>query len=303
MKNKVFISHADIILDKIYDSNFHLIKQDGGGCNWNDLYNLSLLGENCYAFGSAGNDEEGRIAIQSLKNAGIHTENILIDNTISTAVMNILLPAQANLGDNDVIHTWYSPITNKNTMHFSDNLPLTIPESLNDKEIYIILDKFENINYEFLQKIKNKKVCLDVGAEEFIEYYTNQYLIKFFKEANLMQLNNTICDYLFKKLKIKNEVDFFNMLNLDLLVITNGKKGAKFLYKENHELIILDKTPSIIVDAIDTSGAGDAFFSIIIREYAYCDKIDTDFINRAFSLANKASRDVISQVGSRIIKN
>ncbi len=69
MKNKIFISHADIILDKIYDSNFNLIKQDGGGCNWNDLYNLSMLGENCYAFGSAGNDEEGKIAIESLKKA------------------------------------------------------------------------------------------------------------------------------------------------------------------------------------------------------------------------------------------
>ena len=61
MNNKIFISHADIILDKIYDSNFNLIKQDGGGCNWNDLYNLSLMGETCYAFGSCGNDKEGKI--------------------------------------------------------------------------------------------------------------------------------------------------------------------------------------------------------------------------------------------------
>lgn len=300
MKDKIFISHADIILDKIYDSDFHIIKQDGGGCNWNDLYNLAIMGENCYAFGSAGNDEEGKIAIQSLKNAGINIENILIDDTISTAVMNILLPDTTSLGDNDVIHTWYSPITNKNTMHFSDNLPLTIPETFYDKEIYIILDKFEAINYEFLQNIPNKKVCLDVGAEEFIEYYTNQYLIKFFQEAHLMQLNHTICDYLFKKFKIENEIEFFSMLHLDLLVITNGKKGAKFLFRENNKLIIMDKTPSIVVEAIDTSGAGDAFFSTIIKEYAYCNKINTDFVNRTFSLANKASRDVISQVGSRI---
>lgn len=56
--DKIFISHGDIILDKIYDENLKLIKQDGGGCNWNDLYNLSLMGEKCYAFGSMGNDEE-----------------------------------------------------------------------------------------------------------------------------------------------------------------------------------------------------------------------------------------------------
>lgn len=43
---KVFISHGDIILDKIYNDDLKLIAQDGGGCNWNDLYNLSLMGEN-----------------------------------------------------------------------------------------------------------------------------------------------------------------------------------------------------------------------------------------------------------------
>lgn len=300
MSDKIFISHADIILDKIYDSKFKLIKQDGGGCNWNDIYNLSILGEKCYAFGSCGNDEEGKIAINSLKKAGVNVDNIMIDNNISTAVMNILLPDEETLGENDIIHTWYSPITNKNTMHFSDNLPLDIPKEFEDKEIYIILDKFEAINYEFLQRIQNKKVCLDVGAEEFIEYYTNQYLINFFRQAKLMQLNHNISDYLFKKLKINNEIDFFNLLNLDLLVITDGKKGAKFLYKENSELITVTKTPSIIIDNfVDTTGAGDAFFSTIIKQYAYCQKIDRQFIDHTFEIANQFSRDIIQNLGSR----
>ncbi len=299
MKEKIFVSHADIILDKIYDSNFKLIKQDGGGCNWNNLYNLSLLGEKCYAFGTAGNDEEGKIAIESLKRAGVNTDNVLIDNNISTAVMNIIMPENEAIGDNDVFHTWYSPITNKNTMHFSDNLPLYIPKDFNDKDIYIILDKFESINFDFINRIKNKKVCLDVGDDEFIEYYTNQYLLNFFKTAKLMQLNCNICDYLFNKLKIKDEIEFFNLLNLDLMIITKGKKGARFIYRRNGEISIIDKVPKIIVDAVDTSGAGDAFYSIFIREYAYSDMVDEDFINHTFDKANQFSREVISQVGSR----
>ena len=299
MENKIFISHADIILDKIYDADFKLIKQDGGGCNWNDLYNLSMMGEECYAFGSAGNDEEGKIAIDSLKKAGVNTENILIDKNISTAVMNILLPENESIDDNDIIHTWYSPITNKNTMHFSDNLPLTIPEKLKDRQIYVILDKFESVNYEFLQRIKNKKVCLDVGSTRFIEYYTNKYLINFFRQANLMQLNHNVCNYIFNKFNINNEIELFNMLNLDLMIITNGKKGAKFLYKENNKTVEIKKEPSKIISPIDTSGAGDAFFSIFIREYAYCDKINEKFIEETFEKANRFSREVIMQLGSR----
>lgn len=53
MSNKIFISHGDIILDKIYDKDLNLIKEDGGGCNWNDLYNLALMGEQCFAFGTS----------------------------------------------------------------------------------------------------------------------------------------------------------------------------------------------------------------------------------------------------------
>lgn len=52
-KKKIFISHGDIILDNIYNENLELIKQTGGGCNWNDLYNLAQMGETCYAIGSA----------------------------------------------------------------------------------------------------------------------------------------------------------------------------------------------------------------------------------------------------------
>ena len=213
--------------------------------------------------------------------------------------MNILLPDEETLGENDIIHTWYSPITNKNTMHFSDNLPLDIPKEFEDKEIYIILDKFEAINYEFLQRIQNKKVCLDVGAEEFIEYYTNQYLISFFKQANIIQINNNIRNYLFNKLKICNEIDFFNLLDLDLLVITKGKKGASFIFKENNEFKNIEQSPEIIASVTDSSGAGDAFFATVIKEYAYSTNINSDFIYHTFSIANKASRDVISQMGSR----
>lgn len=53
MKNKIFISHGDIILNKIYDNDLNLIKEDSGGCNWNDLYNLGLMGETCFAFGTS----------------------------------------------------------------------------------------------------------------------------------------------------------------------------------------------------------------------------------------------------------
>ena len=86
------------------------------------------------------------------------------------------------------------------------------------------------------------------------------------------------------------------------MVLTKGKRGAEYVFKENGEIKVAFETPIIIVDIVDSSGAGDAFFSTTLREYAYTDKIDLEFTKKAFELANKSSREVIQQVGSRIKK-
>ena len=296
--SKLFISHGDIILDNIYNGDLKLIKQDGGGSNWNTLYNLSYLGENCYAVGTCGKDKEGDIALSSLKAGNVNTDLVRRDD-ISTSIMNIIIPNQTELGDNSIIHSWYSPITNKRTLFFMDNLPIQLPEDILQNDIYVLLDKFETINFDFISNLKNKKVCLDIGHIRFIEHFTKQYLTMFFKTANLIQLNETVKPLLFERLQIQNEFDFFNLLDLDLLVITKGKKGATFIFKENNEIKAIDKEPEVIARVIDSSGAGDAFFASVIQGYAYTDTINSSFINKIFSTANKASRTVISQLGSR----
>ena len=296
--SKIFISHGDIILDNIYNGDLKLIKQDGGGSNWNTLYNLSYMGETCYAIGTCGKDKEGDIALASLKAGNVNTDLVRRDD-ISTSIMNIIIPNQSELGDNSIIHSWYSPITNKRTLFFRDNLPIELPEDLLKNDIYVLLDKFETINFDFISKLQKKKVCLDIGHVRFIEHFTKQYLTMFFKTANLIQLNETVKSLLFERLQIQNEFEFFNLLNLDLLVVTRGKKGATFIFKENDTLKSIDKEPEVIAKVIDSSGAGDAFFASVIQGYAYTDTINSDFINKIFSTANKASRTVISQLGSR----
>lgn len=295
---KLFISHGDIILDNIYNGDLELIKQDGGGSNWNTLYNLSYLGETCYAVGTCGKDKEGDIALSSLEAGNVNTSLIRRDD-ISTSIMNIIIPNQSKLGDNSIIHSWYSPITNKRTLFFRDNLPIELPEDILKNDIYVLLDKFETINFDFISNLKNKKVCLDIGHIRFIEHFTKQYLTMFFKTANLIQLNETVKPLLFERLQIQNEFDFFNLLDLDLLVVTKGKKGATFIFKEGNELKAIDKEPEVIAKVVDSSGAGDAFFASVIQGYAYTDTINSDFVNKIFSTANKASRTVISQLGSR----
>ncbi len=301
MNNKVFISHGDLIVDKIYDADLNLLKQDGGGCNWNDLYNLSIMGETCYAIGSVGNDAEANIALKSLKDNGVNVDYVITENK-KTNIMNIIIPSK-DLNDNDVIHSWYSPISLEYTMSFSNNLPCILPQELESKELYVILDKFLPVNLRFLKNLKGcHKVCLDFGHIRFFEHFTKQYISSFLEMANYVQLNETVTDLLFQRLQVSDLLDFFKHFSFDLLVLTKGKRGTTYVFCENGEIKTIDLSPKFISTVVDSSGAGDAFFSRTLREYAYSDKIDTEFVTKTFEIANKASRDVLSQVGSRIKK-
>ena len=153
----------------------------------------------------------------------------------------------------------------RSTMHFSENLPTILPEELNSKMLYIILDKFLPVNLIFLQNLKaDKKICLDFGHIRFFEHFTKQYLSQFLTLANFVQLNDTVTELLLERLQLKNEIELFEKFELDLLVLTKGKKGAIFVFQEDGETKVLDLAPQIIIQATDTSGAGDADFSNVL---------------------------------------
>ncbi len=248
-----------------------------------------------------GNDKAGKIALDSLKKSGTNVDNIVFEQK-PTNIMNIIIP-NSKLEDNSVLHSWYDPITLNYTMNFSENLPITLPKELQDKMLYIILDKFLPVNLKFIQNISaDKKICLDIGHIRFFEHFTKQYLSQFLELASFIQINDNVTELLFERLQVKNEIEFFEKFDFDLLISTKGKNGAFFLFKENGITKILDLAPQMIVQATDTSGAGDAFFSTTLREYAYATQINTEFIKSTFELANQSSREVLSHLGSRIEK-
>lgn len=302
---KVFVSYGNLIADYIYSEddqgNFILLKKDGGGCEWNDLYNLAKMGEKCYAIASRGNDDAGEIAQKSLEEAGVITQYIHLDKSQNTNIMNIIIPEGNCINDNSVIHSWYSPLTNECTMNFNNNLSTSIPDELKEKHIYLILDKFYVKHLEFIRKIKgNKTICLDVGHARFIEHFSKKYLLEFFSQASFMQLNNNVLNLILNRFKIKNVQELYELLKLDLLVITKGKNGAQYVFKEDNKIKILSLEPETISNSVDTSGAGDAFFSKTLKDYAYLTTpITEEFLRKSFFSANEEARNILNHIGSR----
>ena len=297
----VFIAHGDITTDKIYDYQYNLIKQDGGGCNWNVLYHLASMGKTCYAIGTRGNDTEGALAIDSLQRVGINTDSVSLED-VQTSTYHIILP-NALSGDNSITHSRYSPITKQLTVHFSNNLPVEPPIELQDKNIYIILERIRKVHLDFINNVKNKKVCLDIGSVNTLLEFDKNYILEFLSKVNLLLLNDEVAQTLFKKLEIQNETELFEMLNLDLLIKTAGRNPVTFLFHKDDQIHKVEKQPNIVREITDNTGAGDAFFAVFINAYSrYLSQnkpIDSDFIAKSFVLANAYSSEIVKILGSR----
>lgn len=300
--NPIFISHGDITTDFIYHSNSNeipqLLSMQGGGCNWNVLYHLSRMGNTCYAFGVAGNDEAGYIACNSLKAAGIDMKNVYTDNSKNTNVNHIVYYTGGHFTDSR-----YSPITGKCTVQFSNDLPVTLPKEMLEKNIYVILSRMFPINLEFIKNIPTKKVCLDIGSSGTIRELNINYILEFLQEVNVLLINSNVSKELLSKTNVTNMKEIFDRLSLDLLIETAGVEPVNFIFKNDGISQTLTLQPNIIEKPVNSIGAGDAFFSVIINAYNFCLShnipIDSKFVKTVFPIANSFSAEIVQIDGCR----
>jgi sugar/nucleoside kinase (ribokinase family) len=112
----------------------------------------------------------------------------------------------------------------------------------------------------------------------------------------IINLNERVEKYLISRLNCKDSVALSKIIKAKLLIITRGIKGNDFIYQEKIYNFPLEK----IVDEVDDSGAGDAFFSIIIKNWL---NNNQEFNPKLFSIwvddTKQLVEKVLNLVGSR----
>lgn len=307
MKNtRRIIGFGELGVDKMYDEDLNLMKVEGGDCVWNILYNLGLMGENCYAVGCVGKDEDGEIALDSLRKVGIDTTHVKLDETKPTnAVNSISRPNKS--GGRDVEFSIYSPITNERTFNLSQRMPTQVPEEFNDGNSIVAVMHLDPQYKEFFDGIKDKKVVMDFGHEWILDDRSPEYVKDFLSSVNVCQINGNVLRPLCKKLGVSSLKELSELLGSELLIVTDGVNCVHFAYRDEDGVQVIKKQPQFVVDdkhLVDSSGAGDTFFSVFIKAYRnYLDRgkaIDEEFIEKTFPLANAFSSKVIQEQGCRV---
>ncbi|MFJ5760533.1 ribokinase [Neobacillus sp. NPDC093182] len=255
--------------ETVLGNSFHTIP---GGKGANQAVAAARLGADVTMIGAVGNDSFGETLVEHLTNQGINTENIMIVKDTSTGIASIIVSE----ADNSIIVV---PGANN---HVSPE----VIEKQEDKIIHsdIILLQLE-IPLESV--IKAVELAKKHGVRTILNPAPIQKLPKELLEmVDYLTPNEHEQTLLFDSIDgSQQELEKFKKK----CIVTKGSKGV-MIYKNGEKMEI----PSIQVEAVDTTGAGDSFNGAVAT--ALCDGLD---IEEACRFANVVGAISVTKLGAQ----
>lgn len=281
-----YVVIGDLIADKIIDKYGYLIKIDGGGSKFNVVSRLALYGENVVVYSGCGKDYIGEVAINSLKKCGVNTSKIIRKGN-QTRTYELQRMEDGNYKSTK--RNWYY----ESIISIGDIECEIMPNDI------LVMDNLTNNDIHIINKFHNNKV-LDIGRISMLENLSNEEIFRVLSgKINIIQTNDKVEKYLKQRLGLRDSQELYEFLKPNLLIVTRGKEGADFITGDN----VYSKEINNATDEIDSTGAGDAFFSIVLLlYYRYLENeqaITQNFIDKTFDIATKVTSKVVSNMGAR----
>ncbi len=249
-----------------------------GGAPFNVAWNLKGLGLNPKIITSIGNDTLGKKILKMMKAWNMDTSyvNILEDKETGNVQVNV---------DNKGIPSY----TIKDDCAYDY---IDIQKTINENSIFYhgslaLRHKYNQDKCKEIKSIPNLSTFVDINLRE--PWWDKDILKEILIDSNSLKINDEelplLCEaYGEKNLEEKEQIDFIlEKLDLELLVLTKGSKGAILINKDKNmiEMPIVE-----VSNMADTVGAGDAFASIIIYGL-YNNWEDELTLKRAMNFASK----------------
>jgi len=251
---------GDLVCDIYYNENLNIIGAYGGISFCNIICNLQNMKHDTYIYGACGNDFLGRICISSLSECNVKNDIKIIKN-INTKAYHILKIKEQ---ERDIFRSIkYCPFCKKNSWY--DGSYIDEKEILKKlkKDDILLFDNLNDKNQYLIDNTNNLKL-LDLGTYyEFETLSKNEIINKISNKFEIINLNERVEKYLITKFDCKDSIELSKIIRAKLLIVTRGINGNDFIYQEK----IYSYPLKEVINEIDDSGAGDAFFSVIINNW------------------------------------
>jgi rfaE bifunctional protein kinase chain/domain len=268
----------------------YLESYDRLGLSANVASNVVSLGGKASIIGVTGKDENAKILNKMMREQRINTDGIVIDESRYTTHKLRVLASKLH-------HVVRIDKENKKVLSHDIKKELLekIKSKIDEADIIVLEDYGKGLfKDDLISKIieiakrHSKEVFIDPSRYTKVGAYKGATLLK----PNLDELE-ILSGEIFEP---DSEIDqiskkVFDMLSLEYLIVTMGKKGMKIFDNKGVKTI-----PSYPVEVFDVSGAGDT----VIATLALCRSIGLD-IEKSAKLASAAAAIVVSKTGTSVV--
>ncbi len=257
---------GDAVVDLIPDSETSYLKCPGGAPA-NVAVAISRLGGDSAFFGRVGQDPLGRFMKQVLKNEGVDTQYMLLDEEHRTSTVIVDLDDHGERS-----FTFMVKPSADQFLQPQDVPAFKQGEWLHVCSIALANEPSRSTTLAAMKAIKTAGgyVSFDPNLRE--EVWLNpadlkSVVLQAVALADVVKFSDDELLFLTGKSDLQTALSWLNeQYNLPLVVITQGKKGALVVH-HNEQQLVTGKP----VNPVDTTGAGDAFVGGLLAGLVACD--------------------------------
>lgn len=278
MKNSIFCI-GELLIDMVCVDNKGLkygekFEKKAGGAPANVAAMIAKLEGNAYFLGQVGNDFFGKYLVELLRELNINVEMTVEKGNTTIALVGIDENGERNFdflrgsdGEYCFDNINLSKIKNKDIIHFGSATGFLEGEL---KKTYFKLLDYAKANNIYVSFDPNYRDALI--TEDKLEGFISDS-IKFLSESSFTKLSDEELCLITKEKDLVSGVNKLHELGVKVVTITLGSKGTFLSVNGKSEVI-----PSIKINQVDSTGAGDAFVGAVLKQVSEIDdKENVDF--------------------------
>ncbi|HBR1298337.1 TPA: carbohydrate kinase [Klebsiella pneumoniae] len=302
MKMKKVACVGELLIDfvcsdidaNLFEGNNFLKK--AGGAPANVACAVSRLGGEAKLAAKVGNDPFGQFLIDTVKNEKVDTTSVIVDNNLHTTLAFVALEHN---GERDFSFIWGAhdklQYVELGESFLDDTCILHLGAALVDSDII-------NLYRELIISAKNKNIliCFDPNFRDALwhESKHSRFIVlsrEFISHTDIVKLSEEEALMISGKTTIDEAAETIADLGVKLVLITLGSSGT--LMRINGTTSII---PTVKIDAIDSTGAGDAFIGGLLYQISQDSSIlnSTDKLKECVSFANKVGALTCNKMGA-----
>ncbi|AWE06103.1 carbohydrate kinase [Lysinibacillus sp. 2017] len=272
-------------------------EKQAGGAPANVAATIAKLGGEAYFCGKVGDDAFGHFLKQTLQQMGVHTDQLIFDLTSSTTLAFVSRQAD---GERDFIF-------NRGADKLLRLEEINLPQMKQMDIIHfgsataLLRDPFCTTYEQLLQEslLQNQFISFDPNYRAILWENNAEVFVQkcqpFIQAAHFIKMSDEELLLFAQTENFDEAIRFFSKFQQKVIAITRGAAGTVLIYNGQPTSI-----PSVVVNAIDTTGAGDAFVGAVLYQLAALPENMISF-NEWVSIiefANRVGAKVCEKVGA-----